>query len=125
MVLFNLGTDYGKDLAEYFMSAFGKIFLLRNYDYGLGILAATGWGIPELVEQRGDFARMTIRISSCFECDGRKSEKGVCSFMRGFLLGVFGTLAEGPLKCEEVQCTAKGDPYCQFELQGKEKADSG
>ena len=116
VILYGLGMDYGKDLAEYFIGMLGRDYLVRNYDYGLNVLAATGWGIPELAGPKGDFPNMTIRLSSCLECDGRNSKQAVCSFMRGFLSGVFGTIAEHTVHCEESQCLAKGDSKCQFEL---------
>jgi len=116
VILYELGTEYGRDLAGYFISKLGKEYLVRNYDYELNVLAATGWGIPELVGSKDDFPNMTIRLSSCLECDGRNSRQAVCSFMRGFLTGVFGNIAGRTVHCEEPQCIAKGDSSCQFEL---------
>jgi len=116
VILYELGADYGRDIAEYFMGILGKDDLVRIYEYGLNVLAATGWGIPELAGSKSDFPNMTIRLSSCFECDGRSSKQDVCSFMRGFLSGVFGTIAGHTVHCEEPRCLAKGDSSCQFEL---------
>jgi len=116
VVLYELGTDYGKDLAEYFVSMLGRDYLVRNFDYGLNILAATGWAIPELAGSKSDFPDITIRLSSCLECHGRSSKQAVCSFMKGVLSGVFGTVAGHTVHCEETQCLAKGDSCCQFEL---------
>jgi predicted hydrocarbon binding protein len=117
VIIYGLGMDYGRDLAEYFTSILGKDYLVRNYDYGLDVLAATGWGIPELTGAKRDFPNMTIRLSSCLECDGRNSKQAVCSFMRGFLSGVFGTIVGHSVHCEELQCLAKGDSSCRFELR--------
>jgi predicted hydrocarbon binding protein len=116
VILYELGADYGKELANYFMGVLGSDYLARNYDYGLNVLTATGWGIPVIIGNRADFPNMTIKLSSCLECDGRYSKQPVCSFMRGFLSGVFGKIAGHTVHCEEPQCIAKGDSRCQFEL---------
>jgi len=62
VVLYQQGTDYGRDLAKFFMEMFGREYLIENYDYGVNILASTGWGIPELVDTRKGFPNMTIRL---------------------------------------------------------------
>lgn len=116
VILYELGMDYGKELAGYLMNKLGKDYLLHNYDYGLDILAATGWGIPELQESKEDFPNLTMRLSSCLECDGRKAKEATCSFVRGFLSGILGTIAGHTVHCEETQCLAKGDSYCEFEI---------
>jgi predicted hydrocarbon binding protein len=116
VVLYEQGMDYGRDLAEHFIRVLGKDFLVRNPDYLLNVLAATGWGIPELSGSNSDFPDMGVKLSSCLECDGRSSNQTVCSFVRGFLAGVFGTIASRTVHCEESRCIAKGDPACQFEL---------
>jgi predicted hydrocarbon binding protein len=114
--------SYGKDLAEFFINMVGKGFILRNYDYGLNILSAIGWGIPELrFRSEAEFPNMTVKLSSCFECEGRKSNEATCSFVRESLAGVFGEIAGIPVQCEESMCKAKGDTYCKFELQGEHK----
>ena len=117
VVLYELGIDYGKELAVYFIAKLGRDYLLTNYSYWLSVLAATGWGIPELKGSKEDFPNMTVRLSSCLECDGRSSREAVCSFMRGFLSGIFSELAGHPVHCEESLCQAKGDPHCEFQLR--------
>jgi predicted hydrocarbon binding protein len=116
VILYELGTDYGKELATYFIKILGRDYFQRNYDYGLSVLAATGWGIPTLRGSKEEFPNMTIRLSSCLECDGRRAKEPACSFVRGFLSGIFGTMAEHKVHCEETQCSAMGDHHCQFEL---------
>jgi predicted hydrocarbon binding protein len=115
VVLYQQGTDYGRDLAKFFLDMFGKEYLLKNYDYGLNILTSTGWGVPELMDDK--FPGLTLRITSCFECAGVEGGRTLCSFTRGVLVGVFGSLAGSTVQCTETRCTGRGDPYCQFELQ--------
>ena len=116
VVLYQQGLRYGRDLSEYFMTRLGRDYLARNYDYGLAVLAATGWGIPEVNGFKEEFPNVTVKLSSCLECDGIRSKQPVCSFMRGFLSGVFGTIAGHTVHCEESLCIAKGDSYCEFTL---------
>ena len=116
VLLYQQGSIYGKDLAEFFVNSLGRDFLQHNYDYGLHLLAATGWGIPELNGSQEVFPTITVRLSSCFECEGVASEREICSFMRGFLTGAFGTIAGQVVRCEETSCIAKGDSHCKFEL---------
>ena len=117
VVLYELGIDYGKELARYFMDKLGRDYLLGNYNYWLNVLAATGWGIPDIKGSKDDFPNLTIGLSSCLECDGRSSREAVCSFMRGFLSGVFGEIAGHVVHCEESLCQAKGDSHCEFQLR--------
>jgi predicted hydrocarbon binding protein len=117
VVLYELGIDYGKELARYFMDKLGRDYLLGNYSYWLNVLAATGWGIPDIKRSKDDFPNLTIGLSSCLECDGRSSGEAVCSFMRGFLSGVFGEIAGHVVHCEESLCQAKGDSHCEFQLR--------
>jgi predicted hydrocarbon binding protein len=116
VVLYQQGSYYGKELAKFFMDRLGEDYMRKNYDYGLGLLAATGWGIPEWDVSKKDFPNMRVKLSSCFECEGVSSRRELCSFMRGFLSGVFGTIAGHLVHCEESRCKAKGDPFCEFEL---------
>jgi predicted hydrocarbon binding protein len=98
-------------------SRLGRDYLRRNYDYGLGVLAATGWGIPESDGVKEDFPSMNIKLSSCLECEVINSRQTVCSFMRGFLSGIFDTIAGHTVHCEESHCIARGDSYREFELR--------
>lgn len=117
VVLYELGIDYGKELAGYFTDILEKDYLVGNYDYWVNVLAATGWGIPDIKGSEDDFPNLTVRLASCLECDGRSSREAVCSFMRGFLSGVFGELSGHVVHCEESKCQAKGDSYCEFRLR--------
>ena len=117
VILYQQGSCYGRELAEFFVNRLGRDYLKRNFDYGLGVLSATGWGIPELSGSKVEFPNMKFSLTSCLECDGVGSKQPVCSFMRGFLSGIFGTIAEHTVHCEELRCVAKGDPCCEFELR--------
>ena len=117
VILYELGMDYGKELANYFIGRLGREYLIHNYPYWLNVLAATGWGIPELKEAKECFPDAAIRLSSCVECDGRTSKESVCSFMRGFLAGVFSEISGHTVHCEEVRCAARNEGHCEFQIR--------
>ena len=116
VVLYQQGSSYGKELAEYFVARLGRDYLKSNFDYTLGVLAATGWGIPEQIRHRDGFPNITISLQSCFECEGVKAARPACSFVRGFLSGVSSGVAGTMVHCEESKCIAARDPCCEFEL---------
>jgi len=124
VVLYQQGSSYGKELAESFMTRLGVDYLKRNFDYTLGLLSATGWGIPELVGPNDGFPNITITLQSCLECDGVKASQPACSFVRGFLAGVSSAIAGHTVHCEESHCIAVGDPRCEFELRSGRSAIS-
>ena len=117
VVLYQQGSSYGKELAESFMTRLGGDYLKRNFDYTLGLLSATGWGVPELVGSRDGFPNITITLQSCLECDGVRATRPACSFVRGFLAGVSSAIVGHTVHCEESRCIGMGNPICEFELR--------
>jgi len=124
VVLYQQGSSYGRELAEYFVTRLGRDYLKSNFDYTLGVLAATGWGVPEHIGHGDGFPNVTIALQSCFECDGVKAGRPACSFVRGFLSGVSSGVAGTMVHCEETKCIAAGNPSCQFELRSGKSAIS-
>jgi len=117
VVLYQQGLSYGKELAESFAARLGGDYLKRNFDYTLGLLSATGWGVPELAGPKDGFPNVTITLQSCLECDGLSAPRPACSFVRGFLAGVASVVAGHVVHCEEPRCIATGNPRCEFELR--------
>ena len=117
VVLYELGTDYGRELASYLANRIPKEYLLHNYPYWLDVLSATGWGVPDLENPEDDFSNATIKLSSCIECEGRNSNEVVCSFARGLLAGIYSELAGYRVHCEEIKCAARGEGHCEFQLR--------
>jgi predicted hydrocarbon binding protein len=118
VVLYQQGSSYGKELAESFMTRLGGDYLRRNFDYTLGLLSATGWGVPELVGSKDSFPNVTVTLQSCLECDGVRAARPACSFVRGFLAGVSSAIVGHIVHCEESRCIGMGEPHCVFELRG-------
>ena len=122
VVLYQQGSSYGKELAESFVARLGRDYLKRNFDYSLGLLSATGWGIPEIVGSKDTFPDITVTVRSCLECDGVAKERPTCSFMRGFLAGVSRAIVGHTVHCEETRYVARRDPFCMFELRSGKSA---
>jgi predicted hydrocarbon binding protein/predicted amino acid-binding ACT domain protein len=117
VVLYQQGSSYGKELAVSFVTRLGVDYLRHNFDYTLGLLSATGWGVPELVGSKDSFPNITITLQSCLECDGVRTTRPACSFVRGFLAGVSSTLAGHIVHCEELRCIGMGARHCEFALR--------
>lgn len=117
VVLYQQGSSYGSELGAFFVARLGRDYLRHNFDYALGLLAATGWGVPGLVGSRDGFPEATVALESCLECDGVRGEREECSFVRGVLTGVSGAIAGHTVHCEESQCVARGDARCVLELR--------
>jgi len=117
VILYQQGSSYGKELAESFMTRLGDDYLRRNFDYTLGLLSATGWGVPELVGSKDSFPNITIALQSCLECDGVRATRPACSFVRGFLAGVSSAIVGHIVHCEELRCIGMGASECGFELR--------
>jgi hypothetical protein len=80
--------------------------------------AGSGWF--KLKEANLDFEKRNafIRITHSFIAEEYgKSDAPVCHFLCGYFVGVLQEVFRKKLTCEEVKCTAKGDPYCEFKIE--------
>jgi predicted hydrocarbon binding protein len=109
------GVSYGKAQAVELAMTLTRPYMIRNYQYGLQLLMATGWGSPEVVRADEDLTKVVVRIRGCFECNGRrKGHSG--HFMSGYLAGVFSFLSGKEVHGAETKCLATGDEYCEFSI---------
>lgn len=82
----------------------------------LGIYAALGWGVMEMVERTPDLSRLVIVVKDNFETVGVKAPAPNCQFVRGVLAGWYSAVSGRTLSCKETECIAAGDPACRFTL---------
>ncbi len=76
---------------------------------GLGILSVTEFEKNE---------KIVIKIEECVECAGLPNiGKKVCYYMCGYLEGMFSVFWDKEVKCREKKCFAKGDGFCEFEVE--------
>ena len=78
----------------------------------------------EIVKLSTDERRIIIRLYNNWECEVAKKHNilGPASyFEKGVLAGLIKGYTGKDVKIEEVKCIAKGDPYCEFEIQIEQK----
>ena len=61
---------------------------------------------------------VVVKDSPFAEAYGSSSE-GVCHLIRGVLAGMASVLFTGKCSADEVECLAKGDERCRFEIEAK------
>ncbi len=81
------------------------------------LFEVTGLGILSVGEFEKD-ERIVIRIEECVECSGLPNiGKKVCYYMCGYLEGMFSVFLGKEVKCREKKCFAKGNEFCEFEIE--------
>jgi len=114
-ILYEQGLAYGKGFMAAAFERVQKDYVMRIYEYCLSVLAATGWGRPQVLSST-DLRDFVIQLERCSECEGRTSARPTSNFIRGFISALFAALTEKEVDCVEVECVAKGDPHCKFQL---------
>ncbi len=78
-----------------------------------------GWGQFRLVELDEANRRLAVEIDHSPFAEGydEPTRAGVCHLTRGVLSGLAAGLFKVEVKSSEVQCLAKGDPLCRFEIE--------
>jgi predicted hydrocarbon binding protein len=78
-----------------------------------------GWGQFRLVELDEAKSRLVAEVEHSPFAEGydEPTQAGVCHLTRGVLSGLAAGLFEVEVKSNEVQCLAKGDPLCRFEIE--------
>lgn len=76
-----------------------------------------GWGRFELVKFDPLLLQLSLKVyfSPFAEAYG-KSKKSICHFIRGVMGGMAFTIFRKEICAEEINCLAKGDPFCRFEI---------
>lgn len=77
-----------------------------------------GWGRFRLVELDEANGRLKVEIEHSPFAEGydEPAQRGVCHLTRGVLSGLVVGLSGVDVRSKEVQCLAKGDPLCRFEI---------
>lgn len=80
--------------------------------------AGVGWFKLEDININFEKENGNIQIKQSFIAEEYgKSDQPVCHFLCGFFAGVLQEVLGEKLTCEEVKCTAKGDPHCEFKFK--------
>ena len=115
-LLYEAGIRAGTSSTQILLSKWGRENFMKRWAEFYG---SRGCGWFKLEEAKVNPERGgVIKLSSSFIAEGYgKSERPVCHFLRGFLVGVFQELLGIKLACEEIRCAATGEPYCEFKLE--------
>lgn len=76
-----------------------------------------GYGVPSMVFWDEFIPKATIEVKNCFNCHGIKHDRVFCFALAGIFAGGAEVVFEMPMKCTEIECTAKGNKTCLFELE--------
>ncbi len=115
-LLYEAGIRAGTSSTQILLRRWGRENFMKRWADFYG---SRGCGWFKLEEAKVDPERGgVIKLSSSFIAEGYgRSEKPVCHFLCGFLVGVFQELLGIKLACEEIRCAATGEPYCEFKLE--------
>ncbi len=119
-ILYFLGTEVGKSLAERYMKMAEEIGvedLEGKAHIAAGLFVSVGYGLVESLEIDPETPRIRLRVKGCIECElGGSAEKPYSQFLRGMLAGYASVLFKRDMMARETRCIAVGDPYCEFEI---------
>ncbi len=82
------------------------------------LLAAKGFGAIEYKPGPGR-NEFTISVHDCFECSQPGSHRKGCNFIRGYLAGDATASFGNEYEAEEVKCSLRRGPVCEFHLKEK------
>ena len=119
-ILYTYGLDYGTARAPLYKSIMGE-HPERRLDELTAIVGAVGYAASiATFESSGRVLKLTAR--ECFECSTPTATGRRCAFLRGMAVGIFSTLFNKELACEETKCRQKGNEECEFVLSAKDNA---
>lgn len=75
-----------------------------------------GWGKVQ-IDMNFEDKRAAVKIENCATARDIRSKEPICHFVRGFVSGVAEILFGSPTKCFETKCSAKGDSFCEFQVE--------
>jgi len=118
--------EMGRAAGEYEAKMVKERLKLSQLDVVKFLLAdkrASGWYVGEMADATTAPVKLTIRAVHSPECEHRssKQKESRSFFLKGYLEGYVSLTFEKPLKIKETRCRAKGDDFCEFQLQESEK----
>ncbi|MEM2133602.1 MAG: 4-vinyl reductase [Candidatus Jordarchaeaceae archaeon] len=79
----------------------------------------SGWGRVISIEGSVDTGKLKITGISTIALSYTHSERPVCTFVAGALVGILQVITNKEWICKETKCMAVGNDYCEFELETK------
>ena len=116
VIVFGQGLASGRSDAEALARAVGRDEAVAHMAELASLYTALGWGRVTLEALEISPLRARFRLGQNMECVGQSSKRPCSQFMRGHLTGVAEVLLGVKAECTEVECVAKGDACCVFEV---------
>ncbi|MEM2984608.1 MAG: V4R domain-containing protein [Candidatus Jordarchaeaceae archaeon] len=79
----------------------------------------SGWGRVISIEGSVDTGKLKIKGVSTMALSYNHSDRPVCTFVGGALVGILQVITSKEWICKETKCMAMGNDYCEFELETK------
>lgn len=117
-ILFDLGLKVGMGAARLIESEH-HISNKKLFEEVLKYNTVAGWGRPLSIEGDIDKGKLKITGISTIALSYYRSDHPVCNFVGGSLAGILQVATKKEWICRETRCIAKGDEYCEFELELK------
>lgn len=118
-IIYEQGLDYARARAGLYKKMMGPHPETR-IDELTAIVGALGYGKSTAsFSSSKDALKLTAR--ECFECSTPTETRRTCSFLRGMAVGIFSSLFDKELECEETKCRHRGNDECEFVLTSKDK----
>lgn len=114
--------EMGRAAGEYEAKMAKERLKLSKLDAVKFLLAdkrASGWYIGEIADATTVPVKLTIRAEHSPECEHRSSKhkEPRSYFLKGYLEGYVSFTFEKQLKIKESRCKARGDDFCEFQIQ--------
>ena len=116
-ILFHLGEAVGRATYESYISPIDSNLEIA-VDVIRGLMIAYGWGKILEYEINEYIRRMVISVDRLWECElmEGKVDKPASVYFKGFLSGFFSKHFNRRVIVREIECVAKGDKQCTFEI---------
>ena len=116
-ILYEQGLDYAQARAGLYKRMMGPHPETR-IDELTAIVGALGYG-SSIASFDPSRKALKLTCRECFECSTPTETGRTCSFLRGMAVGIFSSLFDKELECEETKCRQKGKSECEFVLTSK------
>ena len=116
LILFKSGFQGGMLSSKKFQALY-HLSDTETVHFMLEMGSQIGWGHFEL--ERFDPVKRILSLkvySSPFAETYGSSKAPICHFIRGVMAGLASFVFQKEVEAKEVECYAKGDPFCKFEI---------
>ncbi len=117
-ILLELGKQVGRGAALLIKSESlkdNKNPLFEVFKYN----TVSGWGRVLSIEGSVDTGKLKIKGISTIALSYNHSDRPVCTFVGGALVGILQVITNKEWICKETKCMAMGNDYCEFEIETK------